>query len=61
MLATGQISGEFLPTYVKLVPLFSAIVATAAVFYIYGQLALQHTLYAAFSQYLGLYRFFSHK
>lgn len=60
-LALHQLSGEFMPTTVKLIPLFSAVTATAAVFYVYGFFALQHTVYGRFSPLLRLYRFFSYQ
>jgi len=60
-LALAQFSGEFIPTTTKLIPLFSAIVATSAVFFIYGSLALQHAPYGRFSPLLGLYRALSYK
>jgi len=50
-----------MPTSTKLIPLVSAVIATAAVFYIYGVFAIRHTIYGAFAKYLILYRFLSHK
>jgi hypothetical protein len=50
-----------MPTFIKLIPLFSAILATGAVFYIYGVFALKHTLYGAFVKFLAPYRFLSYK
>jgi len=50
-----------MPTSTKLVPLISAIIATTAVFYIYGVFAVRHTMYGAFAKYLTLYRFLAHK
>jgi proton-translocating NADH-quinone oxidoreductase chain L len=60
-LALGQLSGEFMSTSTKLIPLVSAVLATTLVFYIYGALATQHTLYGTFAKYLAPYRFFSYK
>jgi proton-translocating NADH-quinone oxidoreductase chain L len=60
-LALGQLSGEFMSTSTKLIPLISAIVATASVFHVYGSFALQHTLYGTFAKFLPVYRFLSHK
>jgi hypothetical protein len=48
-------------TTAKLVPLVSAVFATASVFYIYGTFALQHTLYGGFAKFLAPYRFLSYK
>jgi NADH:ubiquinone oxidoreductase subunit 5 (subunit L)/multisubunit Na+/H+ antiporter MnhA subunit len=60
-LALGQLSGEFMPTATKLIPLVSAVIATASVFYVYGVFALQHTLYGTFAKFLAPYRFLSYK
>lgn len=57
----GQLSGEFMPTYIKLVPLFSVVCATAVVFHVYEIFALRYTMYREFARYLTLYRFLSHK
>jgi len=48
-------------TKAKLIPLFSAIVATATVFYTYGVLVLKQTPYGLFAPLLSTYRFLSHK
>lgn len=61
MFTLGQLSGEFMPTYIKLIPLFSAICAVIAVFYVYELLALRCPVQGAFARYLTLYRFLSHK
>jgi len=50
-----------MPTSTKLIPLFSAVIATAAVFYSYGFFLLQYTMYGTFAKYLAPYRFFSYK
>jgi NADH:ubiquinone oxidoreductase subunit 5 (subunit L)/multisubunit Na+/H+ antiporter MnhA subunit len=60
-LAVGQLSGEFMSTSAKLVPLVSALIATSLVFYIYGVIAVKHTLYGTFAKFLSPYRFFSYK
>jgi proton-translocating NADH-quinone oxidoreductase chain L len=60
-LSLNQFSGEFMSTTAKLVPLVSAVFATASVFYIYGTFALQHTLYGGFAKFLAPYRFLSYK
>jgi proton-translocating NADH-quinone oxidoreductase chain L len=60
-LALGQLSGEFMPTAVKLIPLVSAVIATAAVFYVYGVFSVQHTSYGALAVLLEPYRFLSYK
>jgi proton-translocating NADH-quinone oxidoreductase chain L len=60
-LALGQLSGEFMPTLAKLIPLGSAAVATALVFAVYGIYALEHTLYGTFAKFLAPYRFLSYK
>jgi proton-translocating NADH-quinone oxidoreductase chain L len=60
-LALGQLSGEFMPTGVKLIPLVSAVIATAAVFYVYGVFSVQHTNYGTLAVLLAPYRFLSYK
>jgi len=50
-----------MPTYIKLIPLFSAIFAVIAVFYVYEFFVFQHTAYGTFARYLTLYRFLSNK
>ena len=50
-----------MPTSMKLIPLISAAVATASVFYIYGIFATRHTMYASFARYLAPYRFLAYK
>jgi proton-translocating NADH-quinone oxidoreductase chain L len=57
----GQLSGEFMPTAIKLIPLASAVIATAAVFYIYGVFSVQHTNYGTLAVFLAPYRFLSYK
>lgn len=50
-----------MPTTTKLIPLVSAVVATALVFYIYGTFALQYTVYGTFAAFLAPHRFLSYK
>lgn len=50
-----------MPTATKVIPLVSAVIATASVFYIYGAFALRHTLYGTFAKFLAPYRFLSYK
>jgi proton-translocating NADH-quinone oxidoreductase chain L len=57
----GQLSGEFMPTSVKLLPLFSAIIATTGVFYTYSVLVFKYTMYGTLAYWLTLYRFLSYK
>ena len=47
-------------TATKLIPLASAVLATATVFYVYGVFSLKHTVYKAFAAFLTPYRFFSY-
>jgi len=48
-LALGQLSGEFMSTVVKLIPLFSAIVATITVLHVYAIFAVRDTMYARYA------------
>lgn len=57
----GQLAGEFMPTYIKLIPLVSAVVAVFAVVALYGVASLQELMYINLAKYLTLYRFLSHK
>lgn len=50
-----------MPTAVKLIPLVSAVIATAAVFYVYGVFSVQHTNYGTLAVLLAPYRFLSYK
>jgi proton-translocating NADH-quinone oxidoreductase chain L len=59
-LVLNQLSGEFLPTLTKQIPLFGVIVATALVFYTYDSFVLTVTPYV-YRVNLQLYRFFSLK
>jgi hypothetical protein len=60
-LSSHQLSGEFMLTGVKLIPLFTAIGATLLVFYVYGAFSSKRTLSGTIPRGLGPYRFFSHK
>jgi len=50
-----------MPISTKLTPLFSAIIATSAVFYVYSTLATRHTFYDKFVNQLAPYTFLSYK
>jgi len=61
VLSLGQLSGEFMSTTTKLIPLFSAIVSTLLVFWVYGAFSTQYTAQRTIPAKLATYRFLTHK
>jgi hypothetical protein len=57
----AEITGEFIPQYIKFAPLFGSLLAVALVFGLYSLPYGNARLFTHNTKLLTLYRFFSHK